>query len=83
LRLLKSCLAKLVGQLTLWIKTLPAAFEAVSGPYMFHLIDTSTLYNYIVVPIIVYTHSFGKEKIEYEPTRNTQTLSYIEINFRG
>ncbi|TVU36923.1 hypothetical protein EJB05_18879, partial [Eragrostis curvula] len=31
LLLLKSCLAKLVGQPKLWMKALPAAFEAVSG----------------------------------------------------
>jgi ribosomal RNA-processing protein 12 len=48
LHLLKSCLAKLVGQPKLWIKTLPAAFEAVSGPYMFYLFDTSALYNNFV-----------------------------------
>jgi hypothetical protein len=59
LRLLKSCLAKLVDQPSLWIKTLPGVLEAVSDPYMFHLFDTSTLYNYIVAPIMVYTHSFG------------------------
>jgi ribosomal RNA-processing protein 12 len=55
LHLLKSCLAKLVGQPKLWIKTFPAAFEAVSGQYMFYLFDPSALYNYIDVSSVVYT----------------------------